>query len=245
MTTKLKAIIIDDEPLACSLLQFMLQQSDNIELIHVSYSPHDAIERIDTLQPDLIFLDIQMPQITGIELLELIEHKPYVVFTTAYNEHALKAFELNAIDYLLKPYTQERLMKAIEKVKNQYSAKREKVYDHISELHSEPKERIIVKDKRKMKIIPFKEIIYLEGALDYVKIYTNEGFYIKHGTMQTFEDMLKSAGFIRCHRSYIVNTHFIQSIENDNQKYQIFLQNKTTIPVSRNRQQDVKDFLLR
>lgn len=245
MHTKLKAIIIDDEPLACSLLQFMLQQSDDIELIHVSYSPHDAIERIDSLLPDLIFLDIQMPQITGIELLEIIEHKPYVIFTTAYNEHALKAFELNAIDYLLKPYTQERLLTAIEKVKNQYSVQKEKVYEHISELHTEPKERIIVKDKRKMKIIPFKEIIYIEGAQDYVKIYTNDGFFIKHGTMQMFEDMLRHSGFIRCHRSYIVNTHFIQSIENDNQKYQIFLQNNTTIPVSRNRQQEVKEFLLK
>lgn len=242
---KLKAIIIDDEPLACSLLQFMLQSSDDIEIIHVSYNPTDAITQIDSMKPDVIFLDIQMPQITGIELLEIIDHKPHVIFTTAYNEHALKAFELNAIDYLLKPYTQERLFASIEKVKKLSNTNLSPVYNNISTLNPEPRERLVVKDKKKMKIIPFDEIMYLEGAQDYVKIFTSTGMYIKHGTMQSFEDILKNAGFIRSHRSYIVNSTYIHSVQNDNQKYVLVLNNQAEIPVSRNRQQEIKDYLLK
>lgn len=243
MTTTIKAMIIDDEPLACSLLQFMLQSCPEVELLHIAYSPQDAMVKIDELKPDLIFLDIQMPQITGIELLGLIEHQPQVIFTTAFNEHALKAFDLNAVDYLLKPYSTERLQIAIQKVQRHAQPLSPQTVQELNNLHQESRERLIVKDKKQMKIIPFQNIYYLEGAQDYVKIYTTEGVYIKHGTMQSFEDFFKHTGFLRCHRSYIVNTQYIHSIQNNLQKYTIILNNQTQIPVSRNKQSDIKAFL--
>jgi len=244
MEQKLHAIIIDDEPLACSLLQFMLQSCPEIAVSAVCNVPQEAIEKIDELKPDLIFLDIQMPQITGIELLELIQHKPQVIFTTAYNEHAIKAFDLNAVDYLLKPYTQERLQTAISKVQKITSDHTPPVYQQLSHIQPETRQRIVVKDKKQMKFIDLADIKYLEGAQDYVKIYTTGQMYIKHGTMQSFEEMLPAQEFIRCHRSFIVNTHYIQSIENNQQRYSVILKDNTEIPVSRNRQNTVKSILL-
>lgn len=241
----IKAMIIDDEPLACSLLQLMLEKCTQIELIKVEHHPKKAIDCINELKPDLIFLDIQMPQITGIELLEIIDHKPQVIFTTAYNEHALKAFDLNAVDYLLKPYTADRLQQAVNKVALTNNINTENdVYQKLPQLTTEPKSRLIIKDKGKINFVSIKDIKYLEGAQDYVKIYTVNGLYLKHITMQSIEDVLAPEGFIRTHRSFIVNPAFVNNIFLEDQKYNIMLVDKTIIPVSRNKQKDIKSKFL-
>lgn len=236
----IRSIIIDDEPLACSLLELMLKSCDNIEIIKIEHNPKKAIEWINTLKPDLIFLDIQMPQLTGIELLEIIDHRPQVIFTTAFNEHAIKAFDLNAIDYLLKPYTVERLQKALGKVSLNTMNPPSELYSNPSLIQTEPRERIVVKDKGVMNIIPCQDIKYLEGAQDYVKIFTTKGMHIKHITMQAMEDMMASAGFLRTHRSYIVNPNYVNRIHLSQQRYYIILEDNIEIPVSRNKQNLIK-----
>jgi two-component system LytT family response regulator len=169
----------------------------------------EGLKAINQHKPDLIFLDIQMPKINGFELLELIENPPAVIFTTAFEAFAIKAFEAHAIDYLLKPFSRERFNKAVEKwlqQRNTHVQKTEPLLDTIAH-------RIVLKENGKIKIIPIQQVQYLESADDYVKIYSSEGVFLKNKTMQYFETHLSEADFVRIHRSYLVNIHLIHKLE--------------------------------
>ncbi|PZX60898.1 LytTR family two component transcriptional regulator [Hydrotalea sandarakina] len=209
----MKCIIIDDEPLARSIIKEYLQAYPSIEIVAECSDGFEAAKSIQQYQPNLLFLDIQMPKINGFELLELVETKASVIFTTAFDEYALKAFEQNAIDYLLKPFSKERFHKAIEKALHNSD------YNNTTSLPENlfnttlPANRIVVKDGSKIKIIPLSQIHFLEAADDYVKIITTEGTFLKKKTMQHFEQMLPQQQFARIHRSYIVNLQFITKIE--------------------------------
>ncbi|MEN9569045.1 MAG: hypothetical protein RL172_276 [Bacteroidota bacterium] len=207
----MKAIIIDDEPLARSIIKEYLQAYPGIQVLEECSDGFAGLKAIQQHQPDLLFLDIQMPKITGFEMLELVDEPPMVIFATAFEEYAIKAFDAHAADYLLKPFSKERFDKAMQKVLQQKSNAVAAVT--AMALQSQPAfNRLVVKDNGKIRIIPLAQLQYLEAADDYVKIYTAEGHYLKKQTMQYFEDNLPGQEFIRIHRSYIVNAQLITRI---------------------------------
>jgi two-component system, LytTR family, response regulator len=207
----MKAIIIDDEPLARSIIKEYLQPYTNITLLEECNDGFEGIKAIQHHQPDLIFLDIQMPKINGFEMLELVDNPPLVIFTTAFEEYAIKAFDAHAADYLLKPFSKERFDKAIQKALLQKNNVAQAIASTALETAA-PSNRIVVKDNGKIKIIPLPQVQYVEAADDYVKIHTAEGNFLKKKTMQYFEDSLPQQEFIRIHRSYIVNAQLITRI---------------------------------
>ena len=232
-----KIIIIDDETLARSIVREYLQNHPQLELVAECGDGFEGMKAIQQHQPDLVFLDIQMPKINGFEMLELIEQPPAVIFTTAFDEYAIKAFEAHAIDYLLKPFNQERFDKAIAKWTDQkLSGAASKTMDLLDTAAQSPSQnnRVVVKNGSKIKIIPTHDIFYLEAADDYVKIHTQEGYFLKNKTMNHFEQVLDGQHFVRSHRSYIVNVQQITRIdpyEKDN--HVAVLRTGMKVPVSR------------
>ena len=232
-----KVIIIDDESLARSIVKEYLAGHPRLELVAECGDGFEGVKSIQQHQPDLIFLDIQMPKINGFEMLELIDQPPGVIFTTAFDEYAIKAFEAHAIDYLLKPFNQERFSKAILKWQEQQQtfapAKTEELLETAS-LSPAQNQRVVVKNGSKIKIIPVHDILFLEAADDYVKIHTHEGYFLKNKTMSHFEQALDGQQFVRSHRSYIVNVQQITRIdpyEKDN--HVAILKSGMKVPVSR------------
>lgn len=232
-----KVIIIDDEPLARSIVKEYLQKHPDLELVAECGDGFEGVKAIQQYQPELIFLDIQMPKINGFEMLELIEQPPNVIFTTAFDEYAIKAFEAHAIDYLLKPFNQERFDKAVAKwQEQQHSNAPGKTEDLLETASQSPAQshRVVVKNGSKIKIIPVHDIFFLEAADDYVKIHTKEGYFLKNKTMSHFEQVLDGQQFVRSHRSYIVNVQQITRIdpyEKDN--HVAILRSGLKVPVSR------------
>jgi two-component system LytT family response regulator len=234
-----KVIIIDDEPLARSIVIEYIQHFPDLIVSQVCSNGFEGIKAIQQYKPDLIILDIQMPKINGFEMLELIENPPAVIFATAFDEYAIKAFEAHAIDYLLKPFNQDRFEKAIKKwreQKNSSSGEKQtkQLLDDVS-LTAPQNERIVIKDGSKIKIIPIQDVHYLEAADDFVKVFTKEGYFLKNKTMSHFEQVLDPSQFVRSHRSYIVNLQQITRIdpyEKDN--HIAILRSGAKVPVSRN-----------
>ena len=187
----MKVVIIDDELLARGIVKEYLKSYDEADLITECSDGFEGIKAIQEYKPDLIFLDIQMPKINGFEMLELIENPPAVIFTTAFDEFAIKAFESNAVDYLLKPFSKERFDKAIQKFLNHAdtTTSTQEVVETAAQSPTQ-QNRVVVKDGNKIKIIPINKIHYLEAADDYVKIITDEGTFLKKRTMNFFEESL-------------------------------------------------------
>jgi len=234
----MKAIIIDDEPLARSIVKEYLTAYPQIEVIRECNDGFEGIKAIQQLEPDLVFLDIQMPKINGFEMLEVIEEPPAVIFTTAYDEYAIKAFESHAVDYLLKPFSRERFDKAIQKWLDQRSSGNSKTntQELLETVAQSPAQhhRVVVKIAGKIKIIPVEEINFLEAADDYVKIHTKEGSFLKNKTMAYFDQVLDAQIFVRTHRSYILNVQQITRIdpyEKDN--HIAILKSGAKVPVSK------------
>ena len=210
----IKTIIIDDEPLASSLVHEYLSEHTDFEVVAICHDGFEGIKAINKHQPDLIFLDVQMPKISGFEMLELLEEIPAVIFTTAFDAYAMQAFEIHAVDYLLKPFSQERFNKAIEKFRLLGRAKN--IEELLHEESVEAKEylsRIVLKDRNDIKIIPTQDVKYLEANDDYVNIYTQDGKYLKNKTLSYFEKHLDKEVFVRVHRSYLVKMAEITKIE--------------------------------
>lgn len=242
-----KVIIIDDEPLARSMTKEFLQKHPSLDVIEECNDGFEGLKAIQTHQPDLIFLDIQMPKINGFEMLELLDNPPSVIFTTAFDEYAIKAFETHAIDYLLKPFTQERFDQAIAKWNEQQAnsnpSQTKELLESIAQSPAQ-NQRIVVKNGSKIKIIPVHDVHYLEAADDYVKIHTAEGYFLKNKTMTWFENTLDKQHFVRSHRSYIVNVQQITRIdpyEKDN--HVAILRSQVHVPVSRNGYSKLKNVL--
>jgi two-component system LytT family response regulator len=233
----IRTIIIDDEPLARSIVKEYLQHHPQIELVQECNDGFEGIKAILQHHPDLIFLDIQMPKINGFEMLELVEQPPAVIFTTAYDEYALKAFENHAVDYLLKPFNQERFDKAISRWQEQRGANTAETTRTLLETASRQpnqSQRVVVKTGSKIKIITVDDILYLEAADDYVKIHTREGAFLKNKTMAHFERTLDPHVFVRTHRSYIVHVQRITRIEPyEKENYVALLTSGAQVPVSK------------
>jgi len=247
MSEKLRTIIVEDEELARKLMKSFLKESDKIEIIAECENGFEGVKMINELKPDLVFLDIQMPKITGFEMLELLEHKPQIIFATAYDQFALKAFEFNAVDYLLKPYSKDRLMEAVDKVAHRILTEgaTSDVVDKITEYpREEHLDRVVVKDRHKIHIIPSDQIRYIESMDDYVMIYTNDGRHMKQKTMKYFENALDPKNFTRIHRSYIVKVEEINEIQQyEKESYIVILHDKTKLKVSKTGYKNLKEVL--
>ena len=242
----MNVILIDDEPLARSIVKEYLQDYPEIKIVAECNDGFQGLKAINQYEPDLIFLDIQMPKITGFEMLELIEEAPAVIFTTAFDEYAIKAFENNAVDYLLKPFSKSRFDKAIQKYLQQQKPVVQKTEAVLETAAQSPiqQNRVVVKDGSKIKIIPVIQIQYLEAADDYVKIFTAEGSFLKKKTMGYFDESLKAFQFVRVHRSYIVNTQLITRIDvYEKDSHLLLLSTGAKIPVSKSGYSKLKDVL--
>lgn len=233
----IKAIIIEDEQPARDLIKHYLTGRNEIEIAGEFSDGFTGLKAIQEIKPDLVFLDIQMPKLTGFELLELLDEMPHIIFTTAYDQFAIKAFELNAVDYLLKPYSKERfnqaLNKAFEHLKQASPGKElKKLANHVAE-NREILDRIVVKTGSKIKVIPVDSILYIESQDDYVMIYVPDGKFLKQQTMKYFEQFLDPTKFVRIHRSYLVNISTIKQLElYEKNSYLAMLSNGAKLKVS-------------
>ena len=236
---KIRTLIIEDEAPAREILQHYLKEMPEIEIVGEAQDGFSGLKAITELNPDLIFLDIQMPKLNGFEMLELIEERPEIIFTTAYDQFAIKAFELNAVDYLMKPFHKERLAEAVQKTVeklSKYTANKSPVSEILAKKpeNSAPISRIVVKKSNAINIIPVDEIRYFAAEDDYVMIYYSGGKALKQQTMKYYEDNLPREHFVRTHRSYIVKISEIKKIEpygKDN--HVAILHSGERIPVSR------------
>ncbi len=231
----IRTILIDDEPLARDIVRFYLSDHPEIEVIAECCDGFEGLKAITLHKPDLIFLDIQMPKISGFEMLELVDDKPAVIFTTAFDEYAIKAFEVNAVDYLLKPIDKPRFDAAIKKLSGRLNPQgnTEAVLDAAA-LSPAQNNRVVVKKDGVIKIIPTADINYLEADDDYVKLNTVDGIFHKNKTMVYFEQTLDSTQFIRIHRSYIINLAQVTKIElKEKDSYVVLLKSDIWLPVSK------------
>lgn len=238
-TCTIKAILIDDEPLARMIVREYLQAWPEISIVQECSDGFEGIKAIQQHHPDLIFLDIQMPKINGFEMLELVEQPPAVIFTTAFDEYAIRAFESHAVDYLLKPFSKDRFDKALRKWMDQQPGSRpaagstEALLETAAQSPAQ-QQRIVVKTGGKIKIIPLEDIHYLEAADDYVKIHTHNGAFLKNRTMSYFEQALDPTQFVRTHRSYILNIQQVTRIDPyEKDSHLCILQSGAQVPVSK------------
>lgn len=244
----IKAVLIDDEPLARSIVKEYLGDFPHIRIIEECNDGFEGVKAIMQHKPDLIFLDVQMPKINGFEMLELIHHHPAVIFTTAFDEYAIRAFEAHAIDYLLKPFGKERFNKAMNKWLESQGAselktRQEAIADTISQLPREY-DRVVVKTGSKITIIPVGDIEFLSADDDFVKIHTSQGQYLKNKTMSHFEQVLDPKQFVRVHRSYIVQIPMITKLAPfEKDSHRAILKSGEKIPVSKSGYAKLKEIL--
>jgi two-component system, LytTR family, response regulator len=242
-----KVIIIDDEPLARNIVTEYLGTHKDLELVAQCNDGFEGVKAVMQHKPDLIFLDIQMPKINGFEMLELLEEAPSVIFTTAFDEYAIKAFEANAVDYLLKPFNKERFDSAIEKWKIKYLTNKEtSIQPLLNQSGKQPDEnsRIVVKNGSDIRIVPTNDIVYIEAYDDYVKIFTKDTYYLKKKTMNYYEQILDGKQFFRTHRSFIINLQQLTRIEPlEKNTYVALLKTGKQIPLSRSGYSKLKEVL--
>ncbi len=230
----MNCIIIDDEPLARALLKEYIAEMPGINVVAECGDGFEGIKAIQQHKPNFIFLDVQMPKLNGFEMLELIEQPIQVIFTTAFDEYALKAFETNAVDYLLKPFAEERLHKAVEKVKEKLNTATTTAIIETPIVNAVQEPRIVVKDKHQIHIIPYTDIVLLEAADDYVKIHLANKYFLKKKTLSHYESVLPATAFCRVHRSYIVALQSIHKVEPwEKDGAIITLKNNVEVPVSK------------
>lgn len=204
---KIKCIIIDDEPLAISVIENHLKNFDNIEVTHTFTNPVKAFGVLQQEKIDLIFLDINMPQMQGFTFIENLNFKPLVVITTAYREYAVKSFELDVLDYLVKPIPFDRFLKTINKVYQQINS----TSTTETKLNQEP--HIFLKVDKKLVKVNLNDILFIESLKDYIKIATTIGDYVVHKSLTAISEELPQSNFIRVHRSYNISINKISAIE--------------------------------
>ncbi len=241
----IRTLLIDDEPLASDLVEEYLQKYPQFTVIGRCLNGFEGFKAINEQQPDLIFLDVQMPKINGFELLEMLESPPAVIFTTAFDAFALKAFEANALDYLLKPFSEDRFARALEKFLSRREKGEKQELDAptaIPELRNQ--NRIVVKDGGKIRLIPTAEIIRLEADGDYVKIISTQGNFMQKRTLHHFESSLPDSVFARIHRTHLVNVSQIIRIDPYGKNNHLAqLRDGSAVPISRNGYQLLKQVL--
>jgi two-component system LytT family response regulator len=239
MKDEMTAILVDDEPLARKLLREYLQDFPSIKIVGECRNGRQAVKAINEHRPDLVFLDIRMPGMDGFEVLEHLHHIPHVIFTTAYGDYALKAFEVNAVDYLLKPCDRKRFSVAIQKVLKRASGSSEEI-DRIVRVLQQPKEkedypsRIFVRIGRKIHSVQVDDIVWIEAEGDYTRLHANGGAYLCNLSLNALEGRLAPSRFLRVHRSYIIASNSIETLKGDGEGgFIATLKDKSRIKVSR------------
>ena len=246
----IKAIIIDDEELAREIIKEYLVNFPEIKVEAECQDAHEAFEAIINYNPDLLFLDIQMPEINGFELLEMLEELPNIIFSTAYDQYAIKAFEVNAVDYLLKPYDAERFELALKRAKKDIESdtKTNETITKLLESINKPKDyldRLLIKQSGRIVIISTSEIYLIKAADDYAEIHTTKESYLIQQSLNHLESRLDPDKFLRVHRSYITNINAIKDIVSwASGRYKLFLKNGNEISVSRSGYQKLKRFFI-
>jgi two-component system LytT family response regulator len=235
---KMRTIIADDEELARLVLKEYIGQEEDIEIVAECANGFDAVKAISELKPDLLFLDIQMPKLDGFEVLELVDRGPAVVFVTAYDQYAMKAFDAAAVDYLLKPFDMSRFRAAVEKVRTRLGEKTPAI--PVAELKSaaqapgQKAERVVVRDGAKVHLIPVSQLDYAEAQDDYVALHSGGKSYLKQQTISSLEESLDKAKFVRVHRSFLINLERVAKIEPYTKDTRLaVLADGARIPVSR------------
>ncbi|MBX2871252.1 MAG: LytTR family DNA-binding domain-containing protein [Saprospiraceae bacterium] len=216
-----RCLIVDDEPLAREGLEQYVQKMPGLELTGSCQSAIDALAFLQKEKPDLLFLDIQMPEMTGLELMKALPQPPKVIFTTAYREFAVEGFDLNAIDYLVKPISFERFARAVQKVQQRLDTEQ-------TESLTAPADHIFIKSDGQIIKIPVSDIIYAESAKDYVFIHTPSKRYMALLPLKQLEENLPDDKFMRVHRSYLVATAAVDRLEGN-----LLYIGKTKVPISR------------
>lgn len=212
-------IIIDDEPLAREIVKRYAAEYPSLKVVAECGDGFEALRQIQLLKPDLLFLDIQMPKLDGFELLEVLEYNPAIIFATAFDQFAIKAFEMNAADYLLKPFSKDRFDSAVQKALQRISLEKTNTDNAIEKLKEQAQEsrgtldRIVTRLGSKVTVIPVDRIWYIESADDYVMIYSELGNHLKEKTMKYFEEHLPANNFVRIHRGAIINLSQMAAID--------------------------------
>jgi DNA-binding LytR/AlgR family response regulator len=207
---KLNCVIVEDEPLARNLMVEYVRKVPSLNLIEACSSPLSAIEVLRTNSVDLLFLDVQMPELTGISLLKVLQKRPLVVLTTAYSEYALEGYELDVADYLLKPITFERFLRAVDKVTQRLEGKQAPAVEKV--IQDAGNQFMFVKDGTKLVKVELNDILYIEGLKDYVTIHTKQQKITSLQRMKALEEQLPSDLFIRIHNSFIVSLKAIEVV---------------------------------
>jgi two-component system LytT family response regulator len=239
----MRVIIVDDEHLARALLREYLADHAGIEIVAECTNGFEAVKAIGELQPDLVFLDIQMPKLDGFEVVELAGARTQYVFVTAYDQFALKAFEVRAIDYLLKPFSRERLAQALASTRARATPPEqvEAVAQEAARRHG-PLERILIRDGARVHVVPTNTIDWIEAQDDYVQISAGGRTHLKNGRMTELEQGLDASLFLRVHRSYIVNVGSIERIEaSSKDSWCAVLKDGKRVPVSRSGYQKLRE----
>jgi two-component system, LytTR family, response regulator len=232
----LRAVIVDDEELARGFLRELLSAHSEIEIAAECANGFEAVKAASDLSPDLLFLDVQMPKLDGFEVLELIDPGPAVIFVTAYDQYAMRAFDAHAVDYLLKPFTAERFERALERAKTRLGERSLPAPAVAAEARppAERPERIVVKDGPRVHVIPLDKLDYVEAQDDYVALHSAGKTYLKQQPIASLETSLDPTRFIRIHRSAIVNLERVARIEPYGKESRIaILQDGARLPISR------------
>jgi len=230
----IKTIIADNEPLALEQLEKYLRESNGIEILASCKNGKEALEAIEKFKPDLVFLDIEMPELSGIEIMETLENDsmPFVVFVTAFDEYAIQAFEIDALDYLLKPYNEKRFNETLKRARKYIEQ-----FVNEKEIEGDNKylTRLLIKTSKKMFFIDVENIIYIEASGNYAKIITPESTHLIRSTLKYLDEKLNPQNFARVHKSTIVNLNKIKELEQwFTGDYEILLKNGKKIKMSRN-----------
>jgi two-component system, LytTR family, response regulator len=247
MQDKKKVIICDDEDDARLLIQQYIADYPQLQVIKECNNGLEAVTAIDALEPDLIFLDIQMPGLSGFQVLQKLVYIPQIIFSTAFDKYALKAFDNNAVDYLLKPYTKERFAQAVNKILLQSGTSQESIKnlsDNLQAAYTAYPEKVLVESGSRMIAIAVNDIYWIEADGDYTRIHTAQKFYVSSYGISVMEQKMNPTSFVRIHRSAIINTNTIKEVYRETNGYFVVLHNSTTHKVGRNYVEAIKKIIL-
>ena len=233
----IKIIVIEDESLARDIIRKYLEELDGFEIIAECANGFEGLKAIQELKPDIVFLDIQMPKINGFEMLELLDDVPQIIFSTAFDQYAIKAFESNAADYLLKPYTKERFVQAVQRARQRLTEENpltQNIKKIADDSTHEPLSRIVVRNGARIEIIDTRTIEYFQATDDYVEIHCSQGKFLKQMTMKYLDVHLDENRFVRAHRSYIIAIDHLSKIEHyEKDTHLAMMKSGEKLPISR------------
>ncbi|MCG2584212.1 LytTR family DNA-binding domain-containing protein [Massilia sp. TS11] len=236
----MRVIIVDDEELARMVVREFLRKQPDIDILAECANGFEAVKAITELEPDLVFLDIQMPKLDGFEVAELAGNRTRYIFVTAYDQYALKAFDIHAIDYLLKPFSEQRFQAALQQARERIAPVNVQALAQEANAHKSL-ERIVIRDGSRVHVIPAERISYIEAQDDYVQIRSEGKDYLKNQRLSELETQLDPARFVRVHRSYILNLEAMERIEQyAKDSHQAILKDGAKLPISRSGYQKLR-----